>query len=98
MWYSVTVDDLQESIRKYADAGYGGVKLRLSHTAPALEQAERVRHAKDAAGPNVTAMVEATEGWSYTQAVEVGRALQEAGEGWLEGPFDHQDYIGLGKL
>ena len=36
--------------REYADAGYGGVKLRLSHIAPPAEQAERVRHAKDAAG------------------------------------------------
>lgn len=98
MWYSVPVDDLQKSIREYADAGYGGVKLRLSHTAPAVEQAERVRHAKDAAGPDVTVMVDATEGWSYTQAVEAGRALQEAGAGWLEDPIDHQDYIGLGKL
>lgn len=98
MWYSVPVDDLQRSIRDYADARYGGVKLRLSHTAPAVEQAERVRYAKEAAGPDVTVMVDATEGWSYTQAVEIGRALQEAGAGWLEDPIDHQDYVGLGKL
>ncbi|MEL0110199.1 MAG: mandelate racemase/muconate lactonizing enzyme family protein [Rickettsiales bacterium] len=98
MWYSVPVDDLQNNIRAYAEAGYGGVKLRLSHTAPAAEQAERVRYAKQAAGPDVTVMVDATEGWSYTQAVETGRALQEAGAGWLEDPIDHQDYAGLGKI
>ncbi|MBG05227.1 MAG: hypothetical protein CMM59_14260 [Rhodospirillaceae bacterium] len=98
MWYSVPIDDLQRSIREYADAGYGGVKLRLSHTAPPAEQAERVRHAKDAAGPDVTVMVDAMEGWNYTQAVETGRALQEAGAGWLEDPIDHQDYTGLSKI
>ena len=98
MWYSVPVDDLQASIADYAAAGYGGVKLRLSHTAPAAEQAARVRHAKDAAGPGVTVMVDATEGWSYTQAVEIGRALQDAGAGWLEDPIDHQDYAALAKI
>ena len=98
MWYSVPVDDLQASIRGYAAAGYGGVKLRLSHTAPAAEQAERVRRAKEAAGPDVDVMVDATEGWSYTQAVETGRALQDAGASWLEDPIDHSDYLGLGKI
>ena len=74
------------------------MKLRLSHTAPPAEQAERARHAKDAAGPDVTVMVDATEGWNYTQAVETARALQEAGAGWLEDPIDHQDYSGLSKI
>ena len=98
MWYSVPVDDLQGVVSNYAAAGYGGVKLRLSHTAPAAEQAERVRAARDAAGPDVNVMVDATLGWSYTQAVETGRALQEAGAGWLEDPIDHRDYAGLAKL
>ena len=89
MWYSVPIDDLQRSIREYVDAGYGGVKLRLSHTAPPAEQAERVRHAKDAPGARVTVMVDATEGWNYTQAVETAHALQEAGAGWLEDPIEH---------
>ncbi len=74
------------------------MKLRLSHTAPPAEQAERVRHAKDAAGPDVTVMVDATEGWNYTQAVETARAFQKAGVGWLEDPIDHQDYSGLSKI
>ena len=38
-------------------------------------------------------MVDATEGWNYTQAVETAHALQEAGAGWLEDPIDHQDYV-----
>ena len=74
------------------------MKLRLSQTAPPAEQAERARHAKDAAGPDVTVMVDATEGWNYTQAVETARALQEAGAGWLEDPIEHQDYSGLSKI
>jgi len=98
MWYSVPVDVLQRSIAEYASAGYSGVKLRLSHTAPAAEQAARVRAACEAVGPEVTVMVDATNGWSFTQAVEVGRALQTAGAGWLEDPIDHQDYSALAKL
>lgn len=98
MWYSVPVDELQATIGGYAKAGYGGVKLRLSHSAPAAEQAERVAQAREAAGPRVAVMVDATEGWSYTQAVETGRALQAAGATWLEDPIDHADYVGLGKI
>ena len=43
-------------------------------------------------------MVDATEGWNYTQAVETAHALQEAGAGWLEDPIEHQDYSGLSKI
>ncbi len=98
MWYSVPIDDLQRLVAEYAAAGYAGGKLRLSHTATVEEQAARVSAARQAAGPMVTLMVDATTGWSYKQAVKNGRALQEAGVGWLEDPIDHQDYLGLAKL
>ena len=66
MWYSVPVDDLQGVISNDSVAGYGEVKLRLSYTAPAAEQAQRVRAARDAAGPDVNVMVDTTLGRSYT--------------------------------
>ena len=57
-----------------------------------------MRHAKDAPGSKLLVMVDATEGWNYTQVVETATALQEAGAGWLEDPIEHQDYSGLSKI
>ena len=93
-----SIDDLQRLVADYAAAGYAGVRLRLSHAATTEEQAARVSAARETAGPMVTLMVDATTGWSYTQAVKNGRALQEVGVGWLEDSIDHQDYSGLAKL
>ncbi len=98
MWYSRSLDELGEAVAGYAADGYPGVKLRLSHTAPAAEQAERVRTACAAGGDGVAVMVDATEGWQFSQAMEIGRALEAAGASWLEDPLGHEDLVGLAKL
>ncbi len=74
------------------------MKLRLGkEPAPEME-ARRVRAVRDAVGPDVRIMVDATESWSLIQARRTGRVLQDAGIAWLEDPVHHLDVAGLAGL
>jgi L-talarate/galactarate dehydratase len=98
LWYSLSLNELEASAAQHAANGFSAIKLRLAKTAPAAEQAERVRAASKGAGPNVGIMVDATESWDFTRALEMGRALQKAGIFWLEDPLPHTDLEGLAEL
>lgn len=58
----------------------------------------RVQAVREAVGPDVQIMVDATESWNAAQAMASGRALQEAGIVWLEDPVSHQNLAGLTHL
>ena len=98
LWYSLTPDELAASARRHVDDGFDAVKLRLGkETRPELE-ARRVRAVREAVGPGVRIMVDATESWSLRQARVTGRALQDEGIAWLEDPVHHLDLAGLAEL
>ncbi len=98
LWYSLTPDELAASARRHVDAGFGAVKLRLGREATPELEARRVRAVREAVGPDVRIMVDATESWSLAQARVTGRVLQDAGIAWLEDPVHHQDVAGLVEL
>jgi len=74
------------------------VKLRLGKEARAEGEARRVQAVREAVGPDVGIMVDATESWSPAQARRTGRVLQDAGISWLEDPVHHLDVGGLARL
>jgi L-alanine-DL-glutamate epimerase-like enolase superfamily enzyme len=98
MWYSLAPDALAATAKRHVAAGFRGVKLRLGKDPTADEQVRRVVAVRDAVGPDVRVMVDATESWSLMQARETGRALQSAGIAWLEDPVHHLDLAGLAEL
>ncbi len=98
LWYSLTPDELAASARRHVDAGFGAVKLRLGREATPELEAQRVRAVREAVGPDVRIMVDATESWSLAQARRSGRVLQDAGIAWLEDPVHHLDFAGLAQL
>jgi L-alanine-DL-glutamate epimerase-like enolase superfamily enzyme len=98
LWYSLSPDELAASARRHADAGFGAVKLRLGREATPELEARRVRAVREAVGPDVRIMVDATESWSLAQARRAGRVLQDAGIAWLEDPIHHLDVAGLAEL
>lgn len=98
LWYSLAPDALAASARRHVEAGFGAVKLRLGREATAELEARRVRAVREAVGPDVQIMVDATESWSPAQARRAGRALQQAGIAWLEDPIHHLDVAGLAEL
>jgi L-alanine-DL-glutamate epimerase-like enolase superfamily enzyme len=98
LWYSLSPDELAASAKRHIERGFHAVKLRLGKEATPELEARRVRAVRDAVGPDVQIMVDATESWSLTRARRAGRALQEAGIAWLEDPVHHLDVAGLADL
>jgi L-alanine-DL-glutamate epimerase-like enolase superfamily enzyme len=98
LWYSLSPAELAASARRHVEAGFGAVKLRLGREASPELEANRVQAVREAIGPGVQIMVDATESWSLAQARRAGRVLQDAGIAWLEDPVHHLDVAGLADL
>ncbi len=98
LWYSLSLAELETSASRHAAQGFTAMKLRLGQAASPEEQAARVQAVRQAGGPDIRIMVDATESWDLPQAMQTGRVLQEAGIVWLEDPVHHQDLTGLSHL
>lgn len=98
LWYSLSPDELAASACRHVEAGFGAVKLRLGKETTPEGEARRVRAVRQAVGPGVRIMVDATESWPPMQARRAGQALQEAGIAWLEDPVHHLDVAALAAL
>src|SRR5215470_5080413 len=95
LWYSLSLDELAESASGHVAHGYTAIKLRLGHEARPEAEARRIEAVRQAVGPDVRILVDATESWQFSQAMQTGRVLQEAGITWLEDPVQHEDVTGL---
>ena len=97
-WYSLSLDELATSARKAVDEGFRAVKLRVGNEKHPDGEVARVRAVRDAVGPDVAIMVDATETWPLDRAIRTGRALQEAGVVWIEDPVVHTDIAGMARV
>jgi L-alanine-DL-glutamate epimerase-like enolase superfamily enzyme len=97
-WYSLSLDELAASARKAYDQGFRAMKLRVGNEKHPAGEVARVRAVRDAVGPDVAIMVDATETWTLDKAMRTGKALQEAGIAWLEDPIKHTDHTGMGRI
>jgi len=97
-WYSLSLEELAASARKAYAQGFRAMKLRVGHEKHPEGEVARVQAVRDAVGPDVAIMVDATETWTLDKAMRTGKALQEAGISWLEDPIHHQDVAGMGRI
>jgi L-alanine-DL-glutamate epimerase-like enolase superfamily enzyme len=97
-WYSLSPDELAASARRAVAAGFRAVKLRVGNEQHPDGEVARVRAVRDAVGPDVSIMVDATETWALDRAIRSGRALQEAGVVWVEDPVSHTDIAGMARV
>ena len=97
-WYGRTLDELAAQARRYAADGYTAIKLRLGHERRPADEVRRVSVVRDAVGPDLRILIDATETWDLATALETGRALQEAGIHWLEDPIATSNVAGLARL
>jgi L-alanine-DL-glutamate epimerase-like enolase superfamily enzyme len=97
-WYSLSLDQLAASARAAVAQGFRAVKLRVGHEMRPAGEVARVRAVRDAVGPDVAIMVDATESWTLDRAIGTGRALQEAGVVWIEDPIPHTDIAGMARI
>lgn len=97
-WYSLPLEQLAANAVRYKGEGYTAVKLRIGHEKDPAREVSRVNAVREAAGPGVRVLVDATETWDLATALETGHALQEAGVHWLEDPISTDNVAGLARL
>src|SRR3989442_5506232 len=86
LWYSLSLDELAESASGHVAHGYTAIKMRLGHEAHPEAEARRVQAVRQAVGPVIRILVDATASWQLSQAMQTGRVFQEAGITWLADP------------
>ena len=84
-YYHLIGDDLRATMADYVATGFGGVKFKVGGRTP-VEDAARVRAAREALGPSVALMVDANQGYDRAAAVEFGRLVGDLGIHWFEEP------------
>ena len=97
LWFDRTLDELQREAASFVAAGWRGMKMRLGKADP-REDAVRVRAVREAIGPDVALMVDSNQRWTVTQAVRLGRMLEEFNLAWFEEPIVYYDHAGEAQI
>jgi L-alanine-DL-glutamate epimerase-like enolase superfamily enzyme len=83
-YYHLDADETQRVVADYAGR-FSGMKFKVGGATPAAD-AERVRLAREAAGPDLVIMVDANQGYTLAEAVEFARLASGLGIRWFEEP------------
>jgi L-alanine-DL-glutamate epimerase-like enolase superfamily enzyme len=84
-YYGEPLGTIAEEMAAYKQLGLAGVKFKVGGLTPA-EDAERVAAARDAAGPDFVLALDANQGYSVRDAVELSRRVEALGIEWFEEP------------
>lgn len=72
------------------EQGFAGIKFKVGGLTPA-EDAQRVRQARAAAGPDFKIAVDANQGWTPAEAIDFSRRVVEFDILWFEEPCQWQN-------
>jgi L-alanine-DL-glutamate epimerase-like enolase superfamily enzyme len=97
--YDLSVEQLTLNARARVAEGFSALKMRaLGGRAGPDDVLRRVSAVREAVGHDVRILLEGAQSWDVSQALSVGRALQDAGIHWIEDPVHHKDFAGLAKI
>src|SRR6476659_4811005 len=85
-----TLADIGREMEAYCRAGMAGCKFKVGGLMPRAD-AERVRAAREAMGPDFLLAVDATRGWTAEEAIEFARLVEPLNIGWFEEPCHWYD-------
>lgn len=86
--------DIGREIEGYRAAGMAGCKFKVGGCSPE-EDAQRVRAAREAAGPDFVLAVDANRGWRVQDAVRFARLVEPLDIRWFEEPCHWYDDVAL---
>lgn len=90
-YYGEPLGDIPDEMAQYRQLGLAGVKFKVGGRTPA-EDAARVVAAREAAGDDFVIAIDANQGYTVPQAVELARRLDGVGVRWFEEPVQwHND-------
>lgn len=84
-YYGEPLGSIPEEIAQYRELGLAGMKFKVGGAKPEVD-AERVLEARDAAGEDFIITIDANQGYSVAEAVDLSRRLDGAGIAWFEEP------------
>ncbi|HEX5531665.1 MAG TPA: mandelate racemase/muconate lactonizing enzyme family protein [Methylomirabilota bacterium] len=87
-----TLADIGSEMESYRAAGVAGCKFKVGGLAPEAD-AERVRAARAAAGPDFVLAVDANRGWSVDDAVRFAHLVEPLDIRWFEEPCHWHDDV-----
>lgn len=97
LWLSSSDKELVAEAERFAAAGFKAMKMRLGSPDPATDLA-RVAAVREAIGPKIKLMADANQGLNESQAIRLGRALEEFDLTWFEEPLPAWDLDGLARV
>jgi L-alanine-DL-glutamate epimerase-like enolase superfamily enzyme len=97
LWLSYSENELVAEAESFAGAGFTAMKMRLGSPEPTTDVA-RVRAVRTAIGPKIKLMADANQGLTESQAIRLGRALEEFDLTWFEEPLPAWDLDGLARV
>lgn len=95
-YYGEPLGSIEEEISYYRDKlGLAGVKFKVGGRSPA-EDAERITTARKAAGEDFAICIDANQGYTVPQAIELCHRIRDLNIRWFEEPVRwHNDRRGL---
>jgi L-alanine-DL-glutamate epimerase-like enolase superfamily enzyme len=89
-YYGDVLGTIEEEIASYVDLGLAGIKFKVGGASPEID-AERVERARAAAPDGFLIAIDANQGYSVAQALELDRRIQHLDITWFEEPVGWND-------
>jgi L-alanine-DL-glutamate epimerase-like enolase superfamily enzyme len=93
LWLGHTADALQAEAADFVARGFRAMKIRLGKPDP-REDVARVAALRAAVGPDIALMADANQQLSVSEAIRLGRMLEEFNLTWFEEPVICHDHAG----
>lgn len=84
-YYGEPLGSISDEISFYRDANLAGVKFKVGGASPA-EDAERVRRAREAAGEDFILAIDANQGYTVGEAMDLAHRIEDLDIAWFEEP------------
>ncbi len=84
-YYHEPLGTIADEIAAYRELGLAGIKFKVGGRSPEVDAA-RVRAAREAAGDDFVLAIDANQGYTPADAVELCRRLDDVGVRWFEEP------------
>ena len=97
-WLSYSDDELLEEVLDYKSRGFKAVKIKVGSKKGIHHDLHRLKKCRDALGNEVKIMMDANQGMSVSDALELAELAKEIGIQWFEEPVVHNDFKGYELL
>jgi L-alanine-DL-glutamate epimerase-like enolase superfamily enzyme len=96
LWVTLSIDQLQRAAAEHVRNGYRAMKMRL--IGDINKDVERVGAVRQAIGPDIGLLADANQKLNVSQAIRLGRKLEEFNLIWLEEPVAPHDHEGEAEV